>query len=115
MKEFLACFLFCCRGETEKEKPVQHIQELEIIEKIENSSDKIKNCGSFEEPDKEKLPEGDITEIRDNAHLRVRNIKRPSIILSMDGSEHKVVLYDGNVKRKKKKSKHKRKKKNQKK
>jgi hypothetical protein len=26
----------------------------------------------------------------------------------MDGSEHKVVLYDGNVKRKKKKSKHKR-------
>jgi hypothetical protein len=33
----------------------------------------------------------------------------------MDGSEHKVVLYDGNVKRKKKKSKHKRKKKNQKK
>jgi len=34
--------------------------------------------------------------------LRVDRPRRPSILLSMDGSEHQVILYDGAVVEKKK-------------
>lgn len=111
LRRFFGYFLYCCRDESDKEIKEKTIKEIDMIDKIENSTDNIKNCLSFEEPDKEHLPENDITEVKDNTHLRIGRAKRPTIILSMDGSEHKIVLYDGNAKPKKKNSKSKRKKK----
>ena len=75
----------------------QENQEAEKIQKIDHLK-----IDSFEEPDKEKLPEGDITDVKDLQRLRVDRPRRPSILLSMDGSEHQVILYDGAVVEKKK-------------
>jgi hypothetical protein len=112
MKGVISYFLLCCKGESEPEKEVNFMKDAEKLQ--EKQIDGLNF--SFEEPEKEHLPEVDITDLKDvSIQQKLKSPKRPSIILSMDGSQHQVILYDNNVKPKKKKSKHKKRKKKSKK
>jgi hypothetical protein len=111
MKAFINFFLHCCKGNDEKKNPDSSGLVMDEVERVEKKSELLKK-DSFDEPDKEKTPECDVTDIKDGRFLKVKG-DRPSIILSMDGSEHHVVLYEDKGMSKKKKSKHKKKRKKQ--
>lgn len=100
----IAGFLLCCwKDEQENDKP-EPVAIRDQGENEENKSvDELKRL-SFDEPDIEKTPENDVTVIKKSKSLKVN---RPSIILSMEGSVHHVVLYEEKDLKKKKRSKHK--------
>jgi len=97
--------LLCCwKEDQEKEKPAEENGGGIGENEADKSSDNLKHM-SFDEPDKEKTPDCDVTEI--NKDRRALRINRPSIILSMEGSVHHVVLYEEKEQKKKKRTKHK--------
>ena len=103
MKGLLSYLLLCCKGDTEKGKEVKLIKEFEEVEVVyKNPRPKLNS--SIDEPDKDRIPESDITNLNIKTHLKV---SRPSIILSMDDSQKQVVLFESCVKNKMKKPRHK--------
>jgi len=111
MKNFVRYFLHCCKDQEEKGRDQDLGIDDDDVERVAKKDGSCKS-NSFDEPDKEKTPECDVTDIKDQKTLKVKP-SRPSIILSMDGSHHHVVLYEDKALNKKKKSKHKKKKKKQ--
>lgn len=103
MKSIVKLLLCCWKEDQEKEKEAEENAGDVGENEGDKSSDQLKHM-SFEEPDKEKTPDCDVTEIKDKKALRVN---RPSIILSMEGSVHQVVLYEEKEQKKKKRTKHK--------
>ena len=111
MKNFFRFVLHCCKDQEDKGREHDLALGADEVERVVKK-DEIFRSNSFDEPDKEKTPECDITDVKDQKTLKVKG-SRPSIILSMDGSHHHVVLYEDKALNKKKKSKHKKKKKKQ--
>lgn len=102
----IAGFLFCCwKDDQENDKPEPDVQRNLNDNEVSKSVDDLKRF-SFDEPDIEKTPENDVTVINKTKSLKVN---RPSIILSMEGSVHHVVLYEEKGLKKKRRNKHKKK------
>ena len=108
MKNLIRYFLHCCKDQEEKGRNNDKGSNDDDVERVAKKYE----SNSFDEPDKEKTPECDVTDVKDQKTLKVKE-SRPSIYLSMDGSQHHVVLYEDKALNKKKKSKHKKKKKKQ--
>lgn len=108
MRPLLNLLLFCCKGTKEEDLSVNSTQETKDLENIEKKT---------VDPKQVQLdPTSNISEVKidakeDQEKILLRPSKhKPSIILSMDGSSHQVVLFEDNAKPNKKKPKKRRKK-----
>lgn len=108
MRPLLNLLFFCCKGTKEEDLSVSLTQDTKDLEKVEKKTVDA-NPVSLD-------PTSNISEIKiANNECKEKNLLRtskhkPSIILSMDGSTHQVVLFEDNAKSNKKKHKKKRKK-----
>ena len=90
MKDCFKFFLFCFKISEDRTN-----SDSEEMKHMQKSFDSGKNLGSFDEPDIEKLPESEILDIKPQVdQLKPGRNNRPSIILSMDGSERQLILFN---------------------